>query len=93
LALQAERAGLGACVGIGAMTPCLWCGRRFMPRASGGKPQSFCRPACRRALDARGRRWIAAALADGRLTIGDLRNGRAATRALATDGKLPPGCI
>ncbi len=69
---------------------CKWCGRPFAPRGSGGKPQHFCQPACRRALDAAGRRWIAAALADGRLTIDALRNGLAATRALPADDETPP---
>src|SRR5690349_7973976 len=72
------------------MTACLWCERAFTPRASGGKPQHFCRSACRRALDAAGRRWIAMALGDGQLTIDTLRNGAAATRALAEEGKPPP---
>jgi len=63
-------------------TVCLWCDRTFAPRTSGGKPQHFCRPACRRALDAAGRRWIAAALADGRLSIDALRSGSPGTRAL-----------
>jgi len=42
-----------------SVTKCLWCGRAFTPRATGGKAQRFCRPACRRAFDAAGRRWVA----------------------------------
>jgi hypothetical protein len=42
----------------------LWCGNAFLPRATGGKRQVFCRPACRRAFDAAGRRRVAAALPD-----------------------------
>ena len=61
---------------------CLWCGSRFEPRNDGGKAQRFCRPACRRALDAAGRRWIAGALASGALSSGDVRNGSLTTRAL-----------
>jgi hypothetical protein len=54
---------------------CLWCGSRFERRNDGGKAQRFCRPACRYALDAAGRRWIAGALASGDLTSDMLRNG------------------
>ena len=65
---------------------CLWCGRGFTPRATGGKTQRFCRPRCRRAFDAAGRRWIAAALTSGVLTIAHLKSplkiDLCATRAL-----------
>jgi len=61
---------------------CLWCGSRFKRRNDGGKAQRFCRPACRRALDAAGRRWIAGALASGALRVHDVRNGYPTTRAL-----------
>jgi hypothetical protein len=64
---------------------CAWCGGTFTPRATGGHAQRFCRPACRRACDTAGRRWIGEALAGGTLTIAALRSGYAATRALATD--------
>jgi hypothetical protein len=68
---------------------CPWCNRPFTPRRDGGKAQRFCRPACRRAYDAAGRRWVAEAIAGGMLTLGALRNGAAATRALAGGGKIP----
>jgi hypothetical protein len=61
---------------------CPWCGKGFTPRRDGGKEQRFCSAACRHALDAAGRRWITATLASGALTLVDLRNGTAATRAL-----------
>jgi hypothetical protein len=65
---------------------CMWCGRGFTPRRDGGKEQRFCSPTCRYALDAAGRRWIASALAVGTLTLDELRNGAAATRALLLGG-------
>ncbi len=34
------------------MGDCLWCGRSFEARTDGGRAQRFCRPACRRAVDA-----------------------------------------
>jgi hypothetical protein len=80
----AGRAGSKASAGL--MTEaggcCLWCGSRFERRNDGGKAQRFSRPACRRALDPAGRRWILAALASGALSVGDLRNGSLTTRAL-----------
>jgi len=77
------------------MSTCRWCGRAFTPRKNGGKPQYFCRSSCRRALDAAGRRWIAAALADGRVTIEALHSRLTETRALPINGKAGPsasGC-
>jgi hypothetical protein len=62
---------------------CLWCRKLFTPRRDGGKPQVFCRPACRRDFDAAGRRWVAEAIAAGVLTVGAVKNGAPATRALS----------
>jgi hypothetical protein len=64
------------------MVKCLWCGASFVPRTDGGREQQYCRPACRRALDAAGRRYIAEGLASGAVTLDDLKSGPAATRAL-----------
>src|SRR5215472_3016703 len=61
---------------------CSWCRQGFAPRDTGGKPQRFCSERCRRAFDAGGRRWVAAALADGTLTVDELVHPGAA--------KLPP---
>jgi hypothetical protein len=68
---------------------CLWCGQAFTPRATGGKAQVFCRPDCRRGFDAAGRRWVAEAIAFGVLTVDALKNGPAATRALAPVSTSP----
>src|SRR6516225_2765971 len=72
---------------------CLWCGRGFSPRRNGGKPQAFCRPACRREFDTAGRRWMAEAIASRRLTVEALRNGLVTTRALvsAAPSTVPVG--
>lgn len=69
---------------------CLWCGRRFAPRLDGGKRQVFCRPVCRRAFDAAGRRWVGEAIAIGMLTLDALKDGAAATRALLPGAISPP---
>jgi hypothetical protein len=71
-------------------TSCLWCGSTFTPRATGGHAQRFCRPTCRRAFDAAGRRWVAEAIASGTLPLDVLRSGAAATRALVADAVSPP---
>jgi len=68
-----------------SVTKCLWCSRVFTPRGSGGKRQRFCRPACLHALNADGLRYIEVALADGALTVSDLRNAPSATRARSDD--------
>jgi len=69
---------------------CLWCSKAFVPRRDGGKPQVFCRPACRRAFDAAGRRWVAEAITTGVLNVVALRNAPAATRALPKSSNRPP---
>jgi hypothetical protein len=61
---------------------CAWCGKRFSPRSSGGRPQRFCRPACRRVCHEAARTWALAELAAGRLTVADLRNAPPTTCAL-----------
>ena len=68
---------------------CLWCGTGFAPRRDGGKPQVFCRPACRRDFDAAGRRWVAEAIAASVLTVAALRDGAIPTRALLAGGVSP----
>ena len=56
-----------------ALRTCPWCGDPFLPRASGGKPQRFCSPDCRRAMDAALRAWAQDQLSEGRVTVGDLQ--------------------
>jgi hypothetical protein len=68
---------------------CAWCDHTFRPRVTGGHPQRFCRPACRRAFDAAGRRWVAEAIAAGTLTLDELRNASVATRGLLPAAILP----
>jgi hypothetical protein len=68
---------------------CIWCGRPFTPRTTGGHAQRYCSPFCRRAFDAAGRRWVTEAIADGSLTLDQLRNGVAATRALIPEAISP----
>ena len=68
---------------------CLWCGKGFTPRRDGGKAQRFCRSACRRDFDAAGRRWVAAAIGAGVLTVDALNIDATATRALVPAATSP----
>ena len=54
-------------------TCCDWCGGTFKPRSTGGKQQRFCSPNCRQSFHAALRSWAVGALADGRLTMADLK--------------------
>jgi len=65
-------------------TLCAWCGRPFQERQTGGRAQRFCRPSCRRAFHTAVRAWAVDAIADGTLTVAEVRNGAPATRALVT---------
>src|SRR5215467_3484342 len=67
---------------------CSWCDRPFRPRQSGGRAQRFCRPSCRRAFHAAMRAWALNAIAQGRLTLADVKNNAPTTRALLVDPNL-----
>jgi len=71
---------------------CYWCDRPFRARQGGGRAQRFCRPPCRRAFHAAARAWALDELAAGRVTVGDFKNGLAATRALLP-GTLSPSPV
>ena len=66
-----------------------WCGKLFNPRRDGGRARRFCDERCRRALDGAGRQWIADTLKRGMLTVADIKNGPAATRALLPAAASP----
>ena len=57
---------------------CPWCERPFTPRRTGGKPQRFCRDACRRAFERELRAW-----ARDQITAGGRDPSPVATRAFA----------
>ena len=61
---------------------CPWCDRPFRARQTGGRVQRFCRPSCRRAFHAIVRTWALDAIADGTLSIEEIRSSAPATRAL-----------
>lgn len=63
---------------------CLWCGRSFEPRR-GGSQQTYCRAAYHKAARQRCER----AIADGRLTVQDLRSAAAVAYSLPQRGDPP----
>jgi len=62
---------------------CSWCDRPFRVRKTGGRAQRFCQPSCRRGFHSAVRIWALDAIANGTLTVAEIRSGAAATRALA----------
>ncbi len=56
--------------------PCPWCGTRFTPRTSGGKPQRFCSTRCRREHEAGLQAWARDQEAAGRVTKADIQRAR-----------------
>lgn len=54
-------------------TRCAWCGQAFSPRSSGGKAQKFCKTRCRRAFHSVARIWAEREIAEGRLSVEELR--------------------
>src|SRR5438270_60749 len=55
-------------------TQCLWCGRDFRPRATGGSAQRFCSTEHRKAFWTAARRWTMRAIETG-LSIGRVPEG------------------
>jgi hypothetical protein len=65
------------------MTTCMWCGKPFALRRSGGTEQRFCAPGCRRAFHAKLRGWSERMFAAGAITLDDLKTDAPTARALA----------
>ena len=61
---------------------CFWCGTAFAPRTSGGSPQRFCRPSCRRAFGDAARRWATVAVERGLITVATLKAAPTSARAV-----------
>jgi hypothetical protein len=61
---------------------CLWCGRPFAARVTGGSQQRFCSAPCRHALDTAARRWVLRALEAGLLSVDMLKAAQTSARAV-----------
>jgi hypothetical protein len=68
--------------------PCLWCGRLFRVRQTGGSPQQFCSSTHRHAFGSAARRWATLAVEAGLLPIEALKaTGSSAHAALEASRK------
>jgi hypothetical protein len=54
-------------------TQCLWCGRGFAPRMTGGSPQRFCSTGHRQAFWIAARRWTMRAVEAGLINVDCLK--------------------
>jgi hypothetical protein len=62
---------------------CLWCGKPFTRRRSGGSRQTFCGQPHRIAFHTAARRWAERAITSGVLTIAELQNAAAGACTLS----------
>jgi hypothetical protein len=60
---------------------CLWCGRAFTPRMTGGSPQRFCSTGHRQAFWIAARRWTMRAIETGLITVQCLKASQASVHA------------
>jgi hypothetical protein len=52
---------------------CLWCGASFTAKKVGANLKRFCTPLCKNEFHSASRHWAEQALADGRLSLNDLK--------------------
>jgi hypothetical protein len=69
---------------------CSWCDRPFRLRRTGGTPKKFCSPAHRNAFHTAARKWAEKAVADGRITLDDLKRDPGACTLLPAASSLSP---
>src|SRR6266496_1191845 len=60
---------------------CLWCGRVFTPRATGGSTQRFCSTEHRKAFWTAARRWTMRAIETGLLSVDCLKGNQTSVHA------------
>jgi hypothetical protein len=60
---------------------CLWCGRTFTPRVTGGSAQKFCSTGHRQAFWIAARRWTMLAIETGLLSVDCLKSAQASVHA------------
>ncbi len=74
---------------------CFWCGAEFSAKKVGANPKRFCSARCKNRFHSAARRWVARALADGRISLADLRAPSASCttrrRPLEAHDKHPRG--
>src|SRR5580704_15538515 len=95
-ALTTAEGGSGSVAAICELTPqsfalhacCLWCGRAFKPRSTGGSVQRFCSTAHRQQFWIAARRWTMRAIEVG-LPVGRLLKGVSYERARCLRRRFP----
>ncbi len=74
---------------------CLWCGAEFLAKKVGANPKRFCSERCKNCFHSAARRWAEQALADGRISLKDLKDSASSyttgRRPLETQGNHPRG--
>ena len=67
---------------VASSTRCLWCGRAFTPRATGGSAQKFCSTGHRQEFWIAARRWTMRAIDAGLLSVDCLKASHTSVHAL-----------
>lgn len=67
---------------VALSTRCLWCGRAFAPRATGGSAQKFCSTGHRQEFWIAARRWTMRAIDAGLLSVDCLKASHTSVHAL-----------
>jgi hypothetical protein len=88
-ALTTAEGGSGSVAAICELTPqsfalnacCLWCGRAFKPRSTGGSVQRFCSTAHRQQFWIAARRWTMRAIELGLLSVDCLKASHTSVHA------------
>jgi hypothetical protein len=66
---------------LDSSTHCLWCGRAFTPRTTGGSPQRFCSTRDRQAFWIAARRWTMRAVEAGLFSVDCLKAAHSSVHA------------
>src|SRR5437016_4726854 len=71
---------------------CLWCGRAFTPRATGGSTQKFCCSGHRQQFWIAARRWTMRAIDAGLLSVDCLKSSHASVHAAREAFRITARC-
>ncbi len=61
----------------GIVNNCLWCNRPFAAKTVGAHAKKFCRPLCKDQFHRAARLWAELAIANGKLSVTDIRSAQA----------------
>lgn len=66
---------------------CSWCGEPFEPRKVGAHRKKFCSAACKDRFHGAARKWVQHAIAQGRLSVADLKAAEASCTTPGSAGE------